>query len=88
MWCIIYVHMTGDHRKKKKGESDIIVYLSIYRTYNCTYAGTVTQVTTETRPAAMETPVHADTMCTRSFLLLNKKSLGMRLTLIDHITSL
>ena len=45
------------------------------------YVGNLGQITMETRPAAMEKPVHAHAMCTRSFLLHNSKGLGTRLGL-------
>ena len=40
--------------------------------------GTLGHVTIETLLAAMETLVHAHTMCTRPFLLLNSKGLGVK----------
>ena len=42
-------------------------------------------ITMVTRPVVMETPVHAHTMCTRPFLLLLLKGLGMRLLYPLHV---
>ena len=73
----LHAHVPGDARKKM----DIVVYLSVYHPYNCTYVGSLGQVTMETemQPAAIENPAHALAMCTGPSLLLSPEGLGTRL---------
>ena len=75
-WYTLLAHVPGDPRKFLGDRIfNIIMHIYIYM-----HAHIPTRlVTTETRSVAMEMLAHAHAMCTRSFLLLLLKGLGVRL---------
>ena len=59
--------------QKNLGESDIIVYPSVYKHISMHACRAPRSVIMETQLVAMEMPAHAHAMCTRPFSLLPSK---------------